>query len=98
MPQLVIVREQTPQGGRYAGRVAGGAGEIELTYVRTGAGRVIADHTYTPPAMRGNGYAGALVERLIADARGEGLRIVPRCPFVAKQFDQHPEWADVKAD
>jgi len=97
MAQLVIVREQKPEGGRYAGRIAGSAGEAELTYLRAGAGRVIADHTYTPPAMRGNGYAGALVERLVSDARSEGFRIVPRCPFVAAQFDLHPEWADVKS-
>ena len=97
MPQLEIAREQTAAGGRYTGRVAGGAGEAELTYLRAAPGRVVADHTFTPPAMRGRGYAGELVERLVADARSEGFKIVARCPFVAAQFDLHPEWADLRA-
>jgi uncharacterized protein len=97
MRQLTIEREVTPHGGRYAGRIDDGADEIELTYVSANKGRVIADHTYTPPAMRGRGYASKLVERLVSDARSEGFKIVPRCPYVAAQFDLHPAWGDVKA-
>jgi predicted GNAT family acetyltransferase len=37
----------------------------------------------------------ALVERLIADARGEDFTIVPLCPFVRSQYQRHPEWSDV---
>ncbi len=59
--------------------------------------RVLADHTLTPVAMRGQGVASALVERLIADARREGFKVVPKCPFVVAQFERHPEWADVRA-
>ena len=47
--------------------------------------------------MRGQGIASALVEQLIADARREGFKIVPHCPFVAAQFDRHPEWSDLRA-
>ena len=47
--------------------------------------------------MRGQGVASALVERLIADARREGFKVVPKCPFVVAQFERHPEWADVRA-
>jgi len=47
--------------------------------------------------MRGQGVATALVERLVADARREGFRIVPLCPFVKAQFDRHPEWSDLRA-
>ncbi len=59
--------------------------------------RVLADHTLTPVELRGRGIAGALVERLVADARREGFRIVPQCPYVAAQFERHPEWSDVRA-
>jgi predicted GNAT family acetyltransferase len=37
----------------------------------------------------------ALVERLISDARGEGFRIVPICPYLRAQYERHPEWRDV---
>lgn len=48
-----------------------------------------------PQALRGNGIASALVERLVEDARKEGFKIVPSCPFVKAMFDKHPEWAPV---
>jgi len=47
--------------------------------------------------LRGRGIAGALVERLVADARREGFKVVPQCPYVVAQFDRHPDWADVRA-
>ena len=43
--------------------------EARLTYVKAGAGHIIADHTFVPVPYRGNGIAEAMVERLIADAR-----------------------------
>jgi predicted GNAT family acetyltransferase len=83
--------------GRYVARVEGFPGEAELTFSRANPSIVIAEHTGTPVAMRGHGVATALVERLVADARSEGFRIVPQCTFVKAQFERHPEWADLKA-
>ena len=39
--------------------------------------------------------ADALAERVVADARAEGFRIVPLCPFFKAQAMRHPDWADV---
>mgnify|MGYP006273861971 FL=1 len=47
--------------------------------------------------MRGTGAGAALVERAVADARAEGVKITPLCPFAAAQFRRHPEWQDVRA-
>lgn len=58
---------------------------------------MIAKHTGVPKALRGNGIATRLVERLIADARAEKFTVVPLCPFVAALFEQHPEWHDLEA-
>jgi len=98
MQGLTITRQETAAGGRYAARLAGFDEEAELTYARANPRLVSADHTFTPHSMRGKGVAGALVERLIEDARREGFRIVPRCPFVSAQFEQHPEWSDLRGD
>ena len=95
MSDIEIMRELTPTKGRYVGTIVGVEGEAELTFSRAGGTLVIADHTFAPDSMRGKGAAGALVDRLIADARAEGFRIVPLCPFVKAQYARHPEWADV---
>ncbi len=95
MADIEIKRELTPTKGRYVGRIEGIEGEAELTFSRAGDTLVIADHTFAPDSMRGKGAAMALVHRLIADARAEGFKIVPLCPYVKAQYLRHPEWADV---
>jgi predicted GNAT family acetyltransferase len=97
MEQVTITRESQESRGRYVARVPGFEETAELTFHRTDAGVLVADHTGTPVAMRGRGIASALVGRLVADARSEGFKILPRCPFVVDAFDRHPEWADLRA-
>jgi predicted GNAT family acetyltransferase len=98
MPDIEIGREEAGAKGRYFARVAGIAGEAELTFTRRGPNMVSADHTGAPNSMRGSGAAMALIERLIADARRERFKIVPLCPYVRAQYKRHPEWSDVMAE
>jgi predicted GNAT family acetyltransferase len=93
--KLDIRREDKPEAGRYV--VSLPEGEAELTYRRLAPDLVSADHTFTPPAARGRGAAGALVAALIADARAEGFKVRPKCPYVAAWFDRHPEQVDLRA-
>ncbi len=72
-----------------------GGEEAELTYSVLSPSRVIADHTGVPDNFRGTGAGRALVERLVADARAEGVTVVPLCPFVNAMRRKHPDWADV---
>ena len=97
MADVTITRELTASKGRYVGRIAGVEGEAELTFSRANPQLVIADHTGAPDSMRGMGAARALVERLVADARAEGFKIMPLCPFVKAQFERHPDWSDLRA-
>ena len=97
METVSITRDMDARGGRYVAKVAGFAGEAELTFVRTDPNVFIADHTLTPVPLRHRGIATQLVLRLVADARREGFRIRPTCPFVVTQFDSHPEWSDLLA-
>jgi predicted GNAT family acetyltransferase len=83
--------------GRYIGRVEGLDGEAELVFTRRGHKLVSADHTFAPVNMRGSGVAMALVQRLIADARAQGFRIIPLCPYISAKYLEHPEWRDVMA-
>ncbi len=93
--EVEITREDSERGGRYIAKVAGFAGEGELTYRRSSPGVVVANHTGVPSSMQGQGVAGKLVERLVADARAEGFKIVPACSYVAAQRKRHPEWAEL---
>jgi predicted GNAT family acetyltransferase len=78
--------------GRYV--IRHGDDEAELTYSITSPTLVIADHTEVPDNFRGTGAGLALVTRLVEDARAEGFKIMPLCPFVNAQRKRHPEWAD----
>lgn len=95
MAQFHIDREINGSKGRYVIRQDGA--EAELTYSIASPALIIADHTGVPDSLRGTGAGLALATRLVADARAEGVRIVPLCPFVKAQFGRHPDWADVLA-
>ena len=98
--ETAITDESDGTRGAYRMDVEGAEQPAELTW-RKAVGREgdvrIADHTFTPLQARGKGIAFKLVEALIADARESGFTIVPACPYVAVQFDKHPEWADLRA-
>lgn len=93
MPEFAIQREDGDTKGRLF--LIHEGSEAELTYSILSPQTRIADHTGVPDALRGTGAGLALVERLVADARAEGWKIVPLCPFVNGQRAKHPEWADV---
>jgi predicted GNAT family acetyltransferase len=88
-----ITRKETESKGRYATVVDGH--EAEMTYSRAGTSTIIIDHTGVPDALRGRGVGQALVLRGVEDARAEGRKIVPLCPFARAQIARHPEWQDV---
>ena len=92
MSDRVTSRSEDGSKGRYT--LSEGGHSAVLTYSRLGATQVIADHTEVPDALSGTGAGLALVERLVADARAEGFRIVPLCPFVNAMRRKHPDWAD----
>jgi uncharacterized protein len=87
-----VTREVSGTRGRYVIRQNGE--EAELTYTVISPTVVSADHTEVPDSFRGTGAGVALVTRMVADARAEGFRINPLCPFAAAQARRHPEWAD----
>ena len=45
-----------------------------------------AYHTEVEPAYGGQGIAARLVDELVRAARGRGVKIVPACSYVLRQF------------
>ena len=91
----VIVSREDGEGrkGRYVARVEGIDAEGEITITRRGPHLVSADHTGVPDAMAGLGVGRALIDFMLDDARANGFRIIPICPYVRAQYARHPEWA-----
>ena len=90
-----ITRSESGSAGRYEARVAGREGLGELTYSRLSPTQIVAAHTGVDDSLRGTGVGKALVKRLVADARAEGMTIVPKCSFIRALLKRHPEWSDV---
>lgn len=92
---IEITREDGPSGGRYFAIVNGY--EAEMTYSRAGTSRIIIDHTGVPRELGGLGVGKALVYRAVEDARKEGFKIIPLCPFAKAQIEKNKDWQDVLA-
>ncbi|MDQ1479907.1 MAG: uncharacterized protein QOI44_768 [Actinomycetota bacterium] len=67
-----------------------------LQYHRNGK-RLVLIHTETLAAFAGHGVGAHLVKTVLDEARDRGLRVVPRCPFVARYIKEHPEYQDLVA-
>lgn len=94
--ELTVEREDAPGHGRYVIRLPGEL-EAEMTFRKIGTDTIAIDHTYTPPEFRGRNIAAMLMERAIADARRDGVRIRPICSYAVVQFQRHKEWRDLLA-
>lgn len=97
MDNLKITQHAGDGGGEYHASFAGSDDTGRLTYKIREEGVRVADHTLVPPSMRGRGVAAQLVERLVADAREEGFKIVPQCSYVEAAFNRNDEWSDLRA-
>ena len=64
----------------------------ELVYHRNGK-RLAIIHTDVPAELEGRGIGGRLVTAAIDRAAGEGLTIVPLCPFARNWLERHADQA-----
>jgi predicted GNAT family acetyltransferase len=99
--KVTITHHVQGTGGRYVAAVEGAAEQGYLEWEAGGEqnGRDvrIAAHTIVPHAIGGRGVAGALVARLIEDARRQDFLIRPDCSYVARRFAENPDWTPLKA-
>lgn len=68
-----------------------------MTYKKSGAGKIIIDHTEVDSSLRGEGIGEDLVAEGVKFARENDLKIVPLCPYTKKVIDEKPEFQDVLA-
>lgn len=72
--------------------------EAYVVYEPRGDSQWVMSHTYTPPALRGKGIAGAVVRTALEAAREAGRSVVPMCSYVEGFIQRHPEFQDLVAD
>lgn len=71
--------------------------EIAYADYRLHPGMLIIDYVFSPPALRGKGTSGRLMEGVVADAREKGLKITPLCGYAAAWIKRHPEASELLA-
>ena len=98
MAEIAITRELMPTKGRYVAHIDGVEGEAELTFSRSSATLVSAYHAFATDCVNRTGAAKTLVERLIANVRTEGFKLIPPCHYTKAQYHHHLEWADAMQD
>jgi predicted GNAT family acetyltransferase len=72
-------------------------GYTAFTTYRIADGVITFAHTEVPPEFRGKGIGSRLVRGELEAARARGLKVMPRCEFVAGYIDKHPEFRDLLA-
>ena len=70
-------------------------GQLAMSAYHRRGDRIIFTHTEVPPQLEGKGIGKALATAALDYARSEGLKVVPRCPFIAAFIRRNPEYQDL---
>lgn len=97
MNDVTITREPHNEGGKYLAHITGEDAVGHLEWEPRGENVRVATHTIVPKEIGGRGVAAVLVKALIKDARDHGFKVVPQCWYVAKKFDENPDWGLLRA-
>lgn len=95
MSEITIIRQDTETGGALIARRSDKDGKAEMTFSSTGPTLRIVDHTEVDEGLHGTGAGVALAERMVEEARKDGVKLIPLCPFFLATARKHPEWQEI---
>ncbi len=72
-------------------------GHTVIADYRREPGRLVISYVAAPPALRGTGAAGRLMEGVLAIARAEGRKVTPVCSYAAAYIRRHRRHHDLLA-
>jgi predicted GNAT family acetyltransferase len=72
-------------------------GQTAFANYRREDGKLVIPYVEAPPALRGTGVAGRLMQGVLAQARADGLKVVPLCGYASAYMRRHAEYADLLA-
>ena len=81
-----------PGKHRYEAHVDGAVAGYVIYAERPGT--IVLIHTEVADGYEGQGIGGRLAAGVLDDIRARGLRVVPRCRFIAGWLERHPEYTD----
>jgi predicted GNAT family acetyltransferase len=79
---------------RYEMELPGGTAFIDYTV--SGNVRTLT-HAEVPMRLRGAGIAARLTGAALDLARAQGVKVIPRCPYVVNFVNAHPQYQDLLA-
>lgn len=97
MSEITITHHAHQTGGKYVAQIVGETATGHLEWEPRRGDVRIATHTIVPKEIGGRAVAARLVEALISDAREHGFKVDAQCWYVAKKFDENPDWAELRA-
>ena len=72
-------------------------GHIAFVAYRRQPPSIVLLHAEVPPELEGQGIGSKLVRATLDALRPEGLKVIPRCPFIAAFIRKNPAYADLLA-
>lgn len=72
-------------------------GRIAFVLYRRQGDVILLNHAEVPPELEGRGVGSELARATLDHVRGEGLKVVPRCSFIAAFIRRNAEYQDLLA-
>jgi predicted GNAT family acetyltransferase len=94
-PFATLEVNRNPAKNRFEVKVDGATSILEY---RDSPKGLMLVHTMVPDRLRGRGIASKLATAALEYAHAHGVKVVPRCSFVADFLVRHPEYAELVAD
>jgi predicted GNAT family acetyltransferase len=89
------IRHQVHEGGGMFFIRIGDETSARLEYSLKSEHLMTIDHTEVDESLKGEGVGHELVDKAIAFARRNRMKVIPYCPFAKAIIDKTPEFQDV---
>lgn len=93
--EKMVTYQYEPEAERVAAYLDNVTEVGQITYCDLGDNVWEADHTFVDPNHRGGTIARDMLDLLVSEARRQGKRIYPTCPYIVKTLERTEQYHDV---